>query len=358
MRTREGDLSRGGTRLASHDDVVIRAEDLSFRYRSARPEAPPALEDISFHVRRGEVFGILGPNGAGKTTLIKMISTILLPQAGRLDVLGHALPAGEQQVRLRLGVCLAESERAFAWRLTGRQNLAYAAAFFRLDRREAERRIDELLAMLGLREHADKLFQEYSTGLKHRLALARALLPRPDLLVLDEPTAGLDVRSSHELAETLRRLAAGGVTIVYTTHRLEEAAALCDRVLVVREGRLAAVAAPTELARLVQQARVVEVALEGVVPASYAELPGRGTVSRAELTGRSSLRLQCGDVDAALGEVLAWARAERVGIASVASTGPTLVDAFVAITEGRLQTLPAGPPARPRVEFTLVEARR
>ena len=312
---------------------AVRAEDLAFRYAGA---AGPALERVSFEVARGEIFGILGPNGAGKTTLMKIVSTVYAPQGGRLEVLGHALPGGEDPVRQRLGVAFAEYERAFAFRLTGRQNLDYFAALYGIPRREVRARVDDALATARLAEKADALFQTYSTGMKHRLALARALLPRPDLLVLDEPTAGLDAQTARELGETLRGLAKGGTAILYTTHRLEEAASLCDRVLVLRQGRVAAMAAPWDLARLAREVTALEVEVKGVLPDATAALLALPGVVSARAEGRSRLRLQVTDVDAATRAVLAWLDREKLPLASLSASGATLADAFVAIVEGRL----------------------
>jgi ABC-2 type transport system ATP-binding protein len=322
--------------------AAVRADALSFRYAGA-PE--PALERVSFEVAGGEVFGVLGPNGAGKTTLMKLVSTVFAPQSGRLEVLGEALPGNEERVRSRLGVAFAEYERAFSFRLTGRQNLDYFAALYDVPRRETRARVDAVLATVQLTGKADALFQSYSTGMKHRLALARALLPAPELLVLDEPTAGLDAQTTRELGATLRGLADQGTAILYTTHRLEEAASLCDRVLVLKQGKAAAMAAPWELARLARDVTALDVEVKGMLPEStdaLRKLPGVVSV-RAE--GRARLRLQVTDVDAATRAVLAWLEREKLPLASLSASSATLSDAFVAITEGRLHDAPA-PEAR------------
>ena len=321
--------------------AAVRAEDLTFRYAGA---PAPSLEGVGFEVARGEILGVLGPNGAGKTTLMKLVSTVFAPQAGRLEVLGERLPGGEERVRARLGVAFAEYERAFAFRLTGRQNLEYFAALYDVPRREARARVDEALATVHLADKADALFQAYSTGMKHRLALARALLPKPDLLVLDEPTAGLDAQTTRELGETLRGLAAGGVAILYTTHRLEEAASLCDRVLVLNKGRVAAMAAPWELARLARDVTALDVEVRGVLPEAVDGLLRLPGVVSARAQGRGRMRLQVTDLDAATRALLDWLARERLPLASLSASSATLADAFVAITEGRLHAEGDAPP--------------
>ena len=319
-------------RVAAGVPAVV-ASGVSFTYaRSPRP----ALDGVSFEVEEGEVFGVLGPNGAGKTTLMKLLATVLTPATGRLEALGHPLPGGEEGVRARMGVAFAETERAFAFRLTGRQNLDYFCAFYGIPRRERRARIDAVLATVGLGERADDVFMAYSTGMKHRLGLARALLPDPDLLVLDEPTAGLDQQTARELGATLRRLAAEGATILYTTHRLEEAGALCDRVLVLAQGKVAALAAPRDLARLAEEVSAVEVEADGVLPADLGDvraLPGVVTVTPL---GRARLRAQTTDVDATAEALVAWLHKRGLKVAAITSSSASLADAFVAITEGRI----------------------
>lgn len=305
-----------------------------FRYASA---AAPALDGVSFEVEPGEIFGFLGPNGAGKTTLMKLLSTVFLPRSGTLEVLGHVLPGGEDAVRKRLGVAFAEYERAFSFRLTGRQNLAFFSALYGIPRRETPARVEEVLTLMGLADKGDALFVTYSTGMKHRLALARALLPRPELLVLDEPTAGLDAQTTRELGATLRGLAKKGTTILYTTHRLEEAASLCDRVLILKDGKVAAIAAPHDLARLANDVIVVSLDVRGVLPDDWDEVLKLAGVVTATLEGRSRMRVQSNDANATTRALLAWTQKRGLVIGGMTTSGASLADAFQAITEGRIQ---------------------
>lgn len=223
------------------------------------PDRVAALDRVDFTVHKGEVYGVLGPNGAGKTTLMRLLGTILLPDEGEVEMLGQDLVAAAPSLRGRIGLVLGEYERSFHWRLTGRQNLAFFADFYAIPKNEAQARIDAVLETVDLLDAGDTRFDAYSTGMKHRLALARGLLPNPEILLLDEPTAGLDAASSDRVAEVVRERAAAGTAIVYTTHRLHEAGALCDRILILDQGRPVAESTPEELGRLAKGARVVEV---------------------------------------------------------------------------------------------------
>ena len=317
-------------------EAAVRARDLWFTYKPSgfhAGKAQPSLRGVSLEIRRGEVYGLLGPNGAGKTTLIKLLSTLLLPDKGDLTVFGEPLPGGEEAVRRRLGVGLAEYERTFHFRLTGRQNLRFFAAFLDLPRREVGPRIDETLAQVGLSEAADRMFFEYSSGMKHRLAVARALLPRPDLLILDEPTAGLDAQTSRALGDLVLRLAREEeATVVYTTHRMEEAGRLCDRVGILNRGLLVAEETPAALQRLAGSTLVLRARLDRADQAladACAALPG---VKRVFLDGSSALRLHVDEVDATVDAVLGLVRAHGRRVLSFNTGEPSLEDAFLALT--------------------------
>lgn len=208
-----------------------------------------ALRGVSFEVRRGEVFGLLGPNGAGKTTTIKIITTLLLPDSGNAEVLGIDVIRDPVRAREVMGVTLSV-ERGFFWKLTGRENLKYFGILRGLKGRELEERIDWVMELTGLRELGGehKLFEEYSLGMKARLALGRALLHDPPLLILDEPTLGLDPHSARMIRSLLVRLAREeGKTVLITTHNMFEADLMCDRVAIINKGSIVAVGAPAEL---------------------------------------------------------------------------------------------------------------
>jgi ABC-2 type transport system ATP-binding protein len=197
------------------------------------------LKDVNIHVKKGELFGLLGPNGAGKTTLIKILCTLILPNEGTAFVNGHDIKKDGKAVRKSIGYVIGE-ERSFYWRLTGRQNLKFFATLNNLASREADDRIEELVKLTGLKDDIDKLFKNYSSGLKQRLAIARGLLTDPDILFLDEPTKGLDPLAANDLNIFIRNwmTAEKKKTIVLATHNMQEAEKLCDRIAMIHQGRI------------------------------------------------------------------------------------------------------------------------
>ncbi len=214
-----------------------------------------ALRGVSFEVRRGEVFGLLGPNGAGKTTTVKILSTLLLPDEGDAYVMGYSVTKDPVKVREIIGVTLSV-ERGFFWKLTGRENLMYFGMLRGLAGSELKRRVNEVLEVVGLNRlgASDKLFEEYSLGMKARLALARALLHNPPVLILDEPTIGLDPASARDIRKLLVKLAKEGrKTIIITTHNMFEAEAICDRIAIMNQGKVIACGTVHELKRRIGQ---------------------------------------------------------------------------------------------------------
>ncbi|MGH8875113.1 MAG: ABC transporter ATP-binding protein, partial [Acidimicrobiia bacterium] len=213
--------------------------------RVAAKHPVDALRDVSFTVDRGEVVGLVGPNGAGKTTLIRIISTLLEPGSGRAVVDGFDVMRHPEEVRRRLGLVL-EADRGLYKRLTGKQNLEFFGIHAGLRREAARSRAEELLDRFGLADQ-DKLLFGYSSGMKVRLSLARALAADAPLLVLDEPTRSLDPLASFEVGQMLRELADRGHAILLSDHRLEELVSICDRVVVLVNGRVVYQGSPTEL---------------------------------------------------------------------------------------------------------------
>lgn len=206
---------------------------------TGRKKLITAVNGISFDIREGEIFGLVGPNGAGKTTLIKMLTTLILPTEGKATLCGYDVVKDEWNVKKSIGL-IHSDERSFFWRLTAKQNLEFFAALYQLPRGVAKERIDELLALVGLEEHANKWFQDYSTGMKQRLAIARGLLSRPKVLFMDEPMRSIDPISTQKIREFIRNRALEHIkgAIVIATNRLDEAVSLCDRVGIFNKGHL------------------------------------------------------------------------------------------------------------------------
>jgi ABC-2 type transport system ATP-binding protein len=206
-----------------------------------------ALDRVDLVVRADRVFGLLGPNGAGKTTLLRLVCTLLRPSSGHIEVLGHDPVTQPEAVRSRLGAALG-GERSLYWRLTGRENLLYACALHDLPPGVASARAADLLRLVDLDDRADDLVERYSSGMRQRLALARALVLDPPLLVLDEPTAALDPQAAATIRRLLARLREGRTrTILMATHNMLDAEQLCDEVGILDRGRLVACDTPEAL---------------------------------------------------------------------------------------------------------------
>ncbi len=196
-----------------------------------------ALNGVSMAVPAGGAFGILGPNGAGKTTLLKILTGLVLPNAGTVTIGGIDVTGHPERIRQKLMYVTGE-ERTLFWRLTGRQNLKFYASLFEIPRSQNRRRVDEVLAIVNLEEFADVPVMKYSTGMKHRLAIARGLLSNPDILLLDEPTRSLDPLSARRLWAFIKDVLINelGRTVLIATHNMEEASYLCSRVAILDKG--------------------------------------------------------------------------------------------------------------------------
>ena len=215
-----------------------------------------AVEDISFDVEPGELFGLLGPNGAGKTTTVKMLTTLLIPTRGAARVLGHDVEREAEKLRSRIGFIFG-GERGLYWRLTGVDNLRYFASLYHVDPDFANRRIPELLEMVGLGDRGQERVEGYSRGMKQRLHIARTLLHDPEILFLDEPTIGLDPVGARELRQVVRDLQSEAKTILLTTHYMFEADSLCQRIAVIDQGRIVALDTPEGLKKHVSDCSMV-----------------------------------------------------------------------------------------------------
>ncbi|MEA5470822.1 ABC transporter ATP-binding protein [Spirulina sp. 06S082] len=204
-----------------------------------------AVKNISFKIEKGNIFGLLGPNGSGKTTTIRCLCTLSKPDEGKIEVCGVSAIASPKQARKRLGY--VAQEVALDKVLTGRELLQLQAALYHLPNKAAKERINQLLDLLGLQEYADKKTGTYSGGLRKRLDLAAGLLHQPDVLVLDEPTVGLDIESRFVVWDFLRKLREAGTTVLITSHYLEEVDALADRLAIIDRGVVLAEGSPSEL---------------------------------------------------------------------------------------------------------------
>ena len=262
-----------------------------------------AVDHVSLEVRAGELYGLLGPNGAGKTTLIKLLSTMIVPSSGNGTIFGANLHQSGQICKM-VGMATGD-ERSFYWRLTGRHNLEFFGALCGLSESQARRRATELLEQVGLTDKADRQFRTYSSGQKQRLSIARALLHRPRMLFLDEPTRSLDPTATfrlHDFIET-ELLQRNGMTILLTTYRLDEADRLSHRIGIMDKGQLRAQGTPDELrARLGPTVgfKIAVTGLTGDPKALGVALPGAFQAEPMGEAGSWLLELQATDSDQAL----------------------------------------------------------
>jgi ABC-2 type transport system ATP-binding protein len=264
------------TQAQTPRDVVISIERISktfpvplarLKQFFRRPVKAPvqALSEVSFDVHAGEIFGLIGRNGAGKTTLTKIIATLVQPTSGTVTVNGYDSVNDDKKVRAQVGLATAE-ERSFYWRLTVEQNLMFFARLFGLSDALARRRIIELVSQFELKEIVSRRFGELSTGNKQRMAFARAMLSKPPVLLLDEPTRSLDPLAAARMRSLISRLAGGDppITILLTSHNLTEVEELCARVAIIGHGRIHALDTPRNLRFKHHQTERVQLIVEGI----------------------------------------------------------------------------------------------
>ena len=293
-----------------------------------------AVDGIDLVVEPGEIFGLLGPNGAGKTTTMKMLATLLIPTSGTIYVLGIDPLARPREVRARLGAMLS-GERSLYWKLTGRENLEYFAALYHVPPSETKARIANVLAAVKLADRAEDYVERYSTGMRQRLALARALLPDPPLVILDEPTVGLDPQSSRDLRDRVRDLRAQGRTVLLTTHYMEEADQLCDRIAIIDHGRIVALDTPAALKRTIRAEEVVhlELGIDGDDAAVLERLGRAATVARSERrNGTLTVTAHCASARDFVPAAFDAARSVGATIRHVEVVPVTLEDVFLSLT--------------------------
>jgi len=319
------------------------------RRRNARaynPEMPPdvalacravvkrygevvAVDGLDLQVLRGECFGLLGPNGAGKTTTIEMLEGLLAPDAGEVEVMGRRWAEAGAALRSRLGIQLQETQ--LADKLSVEETLRLFRSFY-----PAGRSVPELLALVGLEAKAGAWVSKLSGGQRQRLSVACALVGAPDVLFLDEPTTGLDPQSRLQLWDVLRRFKADGGTILLTTHYMDEAATLCDRIGIVDKGKLIALGTPAALVQSLGTAHLIEVSFEGGTPPPVAQVAALPGVVEARVA-HGVVSLGSGAIHETIPAVLSALAAAGVTVLELRTHSATLEDVFVALTGRHLR---------------------
>jgi len=287
-----------------------------------------AVDHITFEVESGEFFGFLGPNGAGKTTTIRMLTGLSEPSKGTVSIMGYDISRDPFHAKEHFGVVPEVSniyEDLTAW-----DNLMFAGELYSMPRSERSRRAHELLDTFGLIEFKDKKVKGFSRGMRRMITLAMAMIHSPDILFLDEPTSGLDVQRSIRLKEIFSDLNRDGTTLFLTTHILEEANTLCDRVGIIVKGKLAAVDAPEKLKRTIQATQSVEFSFDTMTPMLVPDLAALPAVSSVRKEG-DKFRLYTHDPSLVATSLFEYAKGHALKIVSINTLGPSLEDAFLAI---------------------------
>jgi ABC-2 type transport system ATP-binding protein len=290
-------------------------------------DAVRALDGVQFQLEAGAMFGLLGPNGAGKTTLLSILSCLLQPDAGEVRILGQALQFADRAVRRHIGV--VPQELALYDQLTARENLHFFGRLYGVRGKELRRRVTATLAAIGLEDRADQRTSTFSGGMKRRLNLGAALVHQPTLLLLDEPTAGVDPQSRNHVFEEVRRLNATGVTIVYTSHYMEEVQALCRQIGIMDHGKV--IACDTLPGLLRQLEGWLRIRVPEVTPI-LRERTKRLPHSRLVESPNSTLELECRDVKATLPLVITTLTDLHIPLLSLEMEEPNLERVFLHLT--------------------------
>ena len=288
-----------------------------------------AVDHISFGVREGEIFGFLGPNGAGKTTTVRMLNTLLTPSEGTALIRGHDVVKDSYGAREDTGI-VPENSNVYV-ELSAWDNLMFSGELYGVPKKARERRAQELLELLGLWENRKTKAMEFSKGMRRRLTIAMALVHNPAVIFLDEPTSGLDVQSSIVIRTLIRRLNDDGATIFLTTHQMEEADQICERVAIIDHGKIACIDAPENLRQTIQSVQSVVVSFASPSDGLRSDLAGLEGVLEVQKDG-DKFRLFTEDPGALVPYVVELARQHQTKLVSLSTVAPSLEDVFIKIT--------------------------
>jgi ABC-2 type transport system ATP-binding protein len=316
-----------------------KSHDSRARFFSRNTVSVNAIDNLSFEIKKGELFGLLGPNGAGKTTLVKMLCTILPPDGGSAFINGYDIVKEPMKVKRSLGTLFSVGERGFFWRLNGYRNLEFFAAIYNVPRQKRQARIMEVLKLVGLENSVFELYQKYSGGMKRKLSLARTLLPDPPVLLLDEPTAGLDVISSRNLRDFIRKtVEETGKTVLYTTHYIEEAAQICTKIGILKQGKIIACDTPEALRDKIKKDELIYLILEEITHAQIEKMRSiQGVIDITEkidqdiTPNQKGLCVQLQNVDQ-LPLIFGFLFEQKIKFVNFRREEPSLEDAFIELT--------------------------
>ena len=319
--------------------VVVEAQNLKKSYGKLQ-----AVEDVSFSIEEGEIFGLLGPNGAGKTTTIRMLSGLTAPDGGQAVVDGCDVIQDPVGAKLRLGV-VPESSNLYM-ELTATENLIYMAQLYGMPKSKWKETADELLRQFGLYERGDSRFQGFSRGMKRRLTIAAALVHSPRIVFLDEPTTALDIMSARGLRKSIRELKNNGVTVLLTTHLISEAEQLCDRIAIMVKGKILLIDTVSGIRQRVKETEILDISISPFSESVIDQIKEiRGIEKAAKVN--SHLRLYGNEILKQLPAITGFLAKSHIDILSIQSMNPSLEDAFVNLTGVEADIMKIDKPQKP-----------
>jgi len=306
------------------EDHAIMASNLTKKYGDL-----VAVDHIDFEVKKGEIFGFLGPNGAGKTTTIRMLTGVSIPTEGTATIMGYDIQRQTIEAKEQMGI-VPDISNVYT-ELSAWDNLIFTGQLYDVPKKFRDGRAEELLKMFGLYERRKEKVGDYSRGMKRRVCIAMALMNRSSVLFLDEPTSGLDVQSVLIIRDLIRKLNQQGLTIFLTTHNIEEASQMCDRIAIINHGRIAAIDTPEKLKRMIESLQSVEVAFESTPQNALKVLGELPQVSEVVKQG-DKFRLFTNDPPSTLAATWNYAQSNGLKLITVNTVGPSLEDVFVKMT--------------------------
>lgn len=315
----------------SNRDGIIQIKNLTKIFQNRRTII--AVKDVSFDVIKGEIFGILGPNGAGKTTLIRMLTTLMKPTSGTAIIAGYDIEKDPDKIRNLIGVCPQNS--TIDNQLTAWENLDFYAKLFNMPDKDREDRIKQALEIANLVDRANIPVQTFSGGMRRKLEIARAFLHKPLILFLDEPTIALDPESRRAVWQQIRTLNSEGVTIIMTTHYMDEAEKLCDRVAFINGGKLIAIDSPENLKKSLPAGDLIEVVIDKVEESLISELKIIESIIEVKIN-ENRLQISVKNGKSVLSDIVNITGRYKVKIESISMRSPSLEDVFIHYTGKKL----------------------
>jgi len=311
------------------DDAIITVKELSKRY-----DGFAAVEDVSFDIKRGEIIGLLGPNGAGKSTIISILCCLLEPTAGRVTIDGFDVEKNAKDIKKIIGI--VPQEISLYYTLTARENLTFYAKIYGLSGKAMKDRIEALLDMVGLTDRADDKLEGYSGGMKRRINIAVALLHNPRILFLDEPSTGVDPQSRKRIYDTIQDLNRQGMTVLLTTHQMEDAEKLCHRIAIVDKGKLIALDTLNGLLKMVGETDIIQVTAKDIPTEALDVIQRIDNVQKVSVDDES-MTIELVQGRELMARIIETLTASGTKVASIQIKEPDLETLFLHLTGTRLR---------------------